>query len=238
MKRVYAVSLGMFAVVVWFFFSSQVGTAGIVTFDVSSQPGNQASTLPAVAPNVFATSLVRGPGINASSGIGSINASGFTTMPSIDLSDYFQFTVTAAPGFALNAQELVFGERRSLSGIREFQVRTSLDQFSTFTSQYSFVMPDSDALRNHSIALTGLSGVTDAVDIRIYGFASESSAGTWRLVNHADYGGIVLNGTVAAVPEPSSAFLLGTAMLGGVWFRRRIGASSRETSKTIEPCLD
>lgn len=238
MKRVYAVGLRLFAWMAWILSSTLVGNAGIVTFDVSSQPGNQASTSPVVAPNVFATSLVRGPGLNTASGIGSFNASGFTTMPSIDLTDYFQFTVTAAPGYALDLEELVLGERRSLTGVREFQIRTSLDQFTTFTSQYSFSVPDSDALRDHSISLTGLSGVTDTVDIRIYGFAAESSAGTWRLVHHSDYGGIVLNGTVAAVPEPSSALLFGTAMMGGFWFRRRMVRRGSESLHFLDKNLD
>lgn len=217
------------AMAIWLLSSSLTVQAGIVTFDLSSQPGNQSSTSPTVASNVFASSLVRGPGIVAASGVGSINASGFTTMPEIDLSDYFQFTVSAAEGYALNATQLAFGERRSASGVREFTVRTSLDAFQTFNFERNVSLPDDANLRNHLIDLEGISNFQGTVDIRIYGFASEATSGTWRLVNHSEQGGIVLNGSVTAVPEPSSLVLLGAMTGTGLLFRRRV------TRKLVRP---
>lgn len=221
MKQVCAIGRPI-AMVVWVLSTAFVAQAGIVTFDLSSQPGNQSSTSPVVASNVFASSLVRGPGIAAASGAGSINASGFTTIPAIDLSDYFQFTVSAAEGYALNATQLAFGERRSASGVREFTVRTSLDAFQSFNFERTVSLPDDANLRNHVIDLEGISNFQGTVDIRIYGYASEASSGTWRLVNHNEQGGVVLNGSVTAVPEPSSLVLLGAMAGTGLLFRRRV----------------
>jgi hypothetical protein len=196
--------------------------AGIVTFDLSSQPGNQPSTSPTVAQNVFATALVRGPGLGAALGAGSMNANGFTTLPNIDLSDYFQFTLSGAEGYALNVTQIAFGERRSASGVGAFTVRTSLDAFQSFNFERTISLPDDANLRNHIIDLDGITNFQGTVDVRIYGFSSESASGTWRLMNHSEQGGIVLTGTVTAVPEPSSLVLLGAMTGTGLLFRRRI----------------
>lgn len=205
------------------FFLMSVGdsAAAMVVFNFSGETGGQASTAGTTTPNATSTSVSRGTGLTISTTANSINSSAFTSNLSVDLTDFYGFTFTPDPGFKATATTLTFAERRSSTGIREFEVRSSFDGFNTFTSQSVIAVPDDDLVRNQVISLTGLTNFTSTLGIRIYGYASEAQTGTWRLSNGTD-GGLVLNGQVTAVPEPTSIVFGGILSAAGwVALRRR-----------------
>jgi hypothetical protein len=125
----------------------------------------------------------RGPGLTASAAGNTFSAAAFATTATIDLTDYFAITVTPASGFSASLLGITLDERRSATGIRNWSVRSSLDGFTSDLA--AFTVPDDINVRADQPIPLGLAfrGLTAPVEFRIYGFASEAAAGTWRLDN-------------------------------------------------------
>lgn len=199
--------------------------AGIITYSFTGQPGDQVAT-PAttVDVHVTASSLVRGSGLSIQSTANSMNAASWSLL-AIDLTDYYGFSLAPVSGYQMSLTSISFAERRSLTGIREFQLRSSLDGFSTAVAGAIIAVPDNSNVRDQTINLgasfTSLSGL---VEFRLYGYSAEGGSGTWRLQNHSTLGGLVVDGTtspiVAAVPEPSSLFCVAAAFGVLAWHKR------------------
>ena len=183
----------------------------ITTFDFTGAPGNQAST-PGTATNSAAGHLTvgniaRGPGVTASAATNSISSTGWS-MGALDLNDYYGFTLTPNAGDSLNVDQIVFSERRSLTGIRNISIRSSLDGFTS--DLFSVVVPDVDTTRRQTANFgSAFDALTTGVTFRFYGFTAEAAGGTWRIGNQTSDNqttlppNLIVNGSVSAVPEPS-----------------------------------
>jgi PKD repeat protein len=100
----------------------------------------------------------------------------------IDTNCYFDISIAPAGQYRLHITDLNFSERRSSTGIREYVVRSSLDNFSTYTGLADVTVPDNPDTRVGS--LTGLTLTVEpgqTLHFRWYGFLTEASAGTWRI---------------------------------------------------------
>jgi hypothetical protein len=211
------------------------GQAFGITYNFAGEPGNQANTIvdPGTVPAGMTSGPInRGSGITASAGMDSINSTGFTTGATVDINDYYQFLVTPNMGQQMTLTSLVFSERRSGTGIRNIAVRTSLDLFAT--DIFTATVPDDTLVRRQTVNFSGaFANLTSALEIRIYGYAAESAAGSWRLGTSggADNpsghpANLILNGslsTTSAAPEPGTTLL---ALVGAGTFvvarRRRL----------------
>ncbi|MBN2746736.1 MAG: lamin tail domain-containing protein, partial [Bacteroidales bacterium] len=142
-----------------------------------------------------------------SSGVGTLSfgtdgayANGWTTSTSIDLVEYFEVTISPTATNSLLISDINFSERRSSTGILNYQVRWSLDDFSTFTTIATVTVPDDDNERDGSIS--GLSIAVSAgqtLKVRWYGYGAEAGTGTWRINN----GSLNIQGIVIK-PEPTN----------------------------------
>lgn len=181
----------------------------LVLYDFTGQPGDQTSTAAtSVAPGLTASAIVRGAGVTASAAGNSMSASGWTTSSSADTDDYYGFTITPNPTNTITLTNISFAERRSGTGIRTFEIRSSLDSFSSAIAGTVTGVPDDTNTRNQSFTLgASFANLSTAVTLRIYGYAAEGSTGTWRLANHTTDNGLLIDGTV--VPEPTSIALCG-----------------------------
>ncbi|MFM7323000.1 MAG: hypothetical protein ACKO5K_15990 [Armatimonadota bacterium] len=153
-----------------------------LVYNFLGQPGNQASVA-AVASTVpggmSASDLIRGPGLSVATGSGSFAASGFSTGV-WNGADWFGFTVAPTPGHTFSLADLSFSERRSASGIRRWSVRTSLDGF--LADIAAGTVPDDTKTRRQWFDFGAVArDVAGPLELRIYGWEAESSAGTWRL---------------------------------------------------------
>ena len=109
-------------------------------------------------------------------------ASGWPT--SDTQTDYFEITVKPETGYTLNISEIKFGERRSNTSIRDYQVRWSTDDFATYTTIATVNVPDNDSERSGNISSLNIDvNDGDSVQIRWYGYNAESGGGTWRINN-------------------------------------------------------
>ena len=198
----------------------------LALYNLSGLNGTNADVAVAsTAQDVSATSIVRGAGLTSTTtGTNSFAASGWATAAAVDTNDWFGFTITPSSGFSLSLSNFYFAERRSGTGIRNWELRLSLDDFSTFTSITNVTVPDDTATRQQVVSLgAGFDNVTNTVGFRLYGYAAEAGTGTWRIENNSTLGNLGIDGTVAVVPEPSTYAMLALAAagLGAHVMRRR-----------------
>jgi hypothetical protein len=157
------------------------------------------------AANVTAGSATFGSGLtgvvfvnSATPGSGrAYSASGWTTGTTVDGTDYLEVSIAPASGYALNLTGFSFVERRSGTGISAYEARYSTNDFATFISIGTAVVPDNDSYRAASLPFAA-SELTGTVKIRVFGYAAEGTGGTWRFDN------VVISGTVTtAAPTPT-----------------------------------
>jgi len=109
-------------------------------------------------------------------------ASGWPTDASI--TDYFEISITPNVGYKLNISEIDFGERRSSTGIRDYQVQWSVDNFTNSTTIATVNVPDDDNERSGDITSLSIDVADgETIKIRWYGYNAEGGAGTWRINN-------------------------------------------------------
>jgi len=175
MKRL---TIGVVGILVWsaatLGFAANLGTWAL-TADSSGATDEPTS--------VTVGNFIGGSGINAITfGNNGGWASGWSTDPSLDSTDYFEVTVAPQSGYSLIITDINYSERRSKAGIGAFQVRSSVDNFSSYTLLASETVPDNDGERSHSIPglnITVSEGQT--FTLRFYGYQAESGGGTWRI---------------------------------------------------------
>ena len=197
-------------------------SAQLVMFSFDGASGNEsmfaADSQPA---NGVVSAMRRGSGVNPSSGSGAFSSRSWSTNSAIDLTDYYRFSITPSNGYQLDLTSLELDERRSGTGIRQWSVRSNLDNFDSDLSPSPFSVPDNTATRTEqriSLNVNDFSRLRTEVEFRIYGYQAERSTGTWRIDN------VKLAGQIALVPEPNSGWI-GTSMallaLGFCWHHRR-----------------
>ncbi len=103
----------------------------ILTYHFSGARGNEATFAPSRRAALLASSPIRrGSGLTPAAGAGAFAASGWSqTAGSIDTADYFAFSLRSYVGFGVVIATLRLRERRSDSGIRHWELRSSLDGF-------------------------------------------------------------------------------------------------------------
>lgn len=179
-----------------------LGISALLSINSFSQLANWALTtdgIPSgIAPNVSAGTFTQGSGLNTLSfGTSGASCSGWTTNTSVDSADYFQITIAPNSGYKLKITNILFSERRSLTGIRMYEVRISnIADFSTYTTLTTVNVPDDDLERDGTI--TGLNIIVnngETLYIRWYGYQAEGSTGTWRINDNT----LAINGTVSPI---------------------------------------
>ena len=128
-----------------------------------------------------------------------------------NLTNYFSFTITPKAGYNMTLDSIKLDEQRSATGIRNWQIRSSLDNYATSIATFNLL--DNTTWRSDQTTnLNSLfSNLNSAVQFRIYGYNSESTSGTWR-VDDVKVNGSVLS--VATIPEPRT--ILGLLTVTGL----------------------
>lgn len=120
---------------------------------------------------------------NAPTATDAYAADGWTTDAALDASDYLEFCITNNTGASFDVTAFKFDERRSGLGPRILEVRSSTDDFATFSTVGTNSFPDNNDFRTQSFTtnITVDNGVM--LCFRIYGFNAETEEGTWRFDN-------------------------------------------------------
>ena len=171
---------------IWVLFSLLVGTvpsalgANLGAWALTAAPGEGTTEEPS---KVTVGNFVAGSGV-ASFAFGGSGAygSGWPVAASPSTTNYFEVTLAPQAGYGLSISQIDYSERRSSTGIREFQVRISTNNFSSYTVLATNAVPDNDSERTYSMTDLGLlvqEGHT--FRLRFYGYLAEGSGGTWRI---------------------------------------------------------
>jgi hypothetical protein len=193
---------------------STAAQAQIATYSFTGATGSEATFAVDAQPiNVAFGPMSRGAGLTASAATNAFAAAGWTLM-GLDATDYFAFTVQPSTGFRMRLDSLVLDERRSNTGIRDWAVRSSLDNFTANLATVN--IPDNDLTRTNSkVTLpTSFAALTTQVEFRIYGYNAEAVAGSWRIDNVRTYGTVTsltlstrnaaAANTVSVFPNPTT----------------------------------
>ncbi|MFC5283900.1 T9SS type A sorting domain-containing protein [Pedobacter alpinus] len=141
---------------------------------------------------------------------GATNGSNIFT-GALSASSYYQVTVTPAAGYSLTVADLAFTLQRSASGIRQYAVRSSIDNYASnlpasiapINSDLSVVATNifevsdgtSSAEEGSKITLSSShAAVNGAITFRFYGFNAEGTGGTFSIDN------VQLKGSVDLIP--------------------------------------
>jgi hypothetical protein len=150
-------------------------SGGLVTFDLTAQPGNEVSAPATSAVGVIGGGLSRAAALTAELGSGSINSTGWTTGATASASDYYTFTVTPGAGCTVTLTSIAIDAKASSTGPAKGNVATSADAFGTHTASFA-------GTSTPTVTLTGVGG-TGAIELRVYGFGAKDSTGTFRIEN-------------------------------------------------------
>ncbi len=172
----------------------------------ASNPFNSGQT---VAANLSASGIGRGSGIAASSATDRYSASGWNS-PALGATDYFTWTLTPAADYQLTLTSFSYTAQVSGTGPTSFAFRSSLDSFS------GNLGPATSTGGAITLSSGMFSGLTSPVEFRLYGWGASSGTGTFSVND------FTFNGTLSAVPEPSTyAAIAGVAGLAVALVRKR-----------------
>ena len=167
--------------------------------------------------------------------LGGVNGSDdFSTFTgSLDLTRYFEVTLTPQASFSLDVDTIAFTIQRSGTGIRSYAVRSSVNGFAANLpasispanpnlgvgpgDEFRYLLDANTSAQNGSLITLGPSfdALTSAVTFRFYGWNAEAVTGTFSIDN------VVFSGSTTPVPEPGGMALVGGFGLLALWFKRR-----------------
>jgi hypothetical protein len=153
--------------------------AQILTFSFSGNNGDEIN-FPSSSNSggIQASVISRGPNIAAAASGDRFNSINWTTGATPDLNGFIEYTIIPAGGYKIDITSIQLQHRRSSTGPRKFIIRTSVDGFTTDASG-ELTVPDVNTQQNNSLALLMPLSTTAPVTFRIYGYAAETTSGSW-----------------------------------------------------------
>lgn len=202
----------------------------ILSWNTFGNTGNETIEASVANLGVAASNLTLGSGVNPSANANRFGGSawfdtgdsptGTTLAESISGNDFIQFVVIPNLNTSLDLTSFVFRWDRSANGPSSVALRSSADGFSANLGQLTGLTSGGAATSTNRTMNFLLSGITSTVTFRLYGFDG-TSGGTGGFDTADNAPNVILNGTITAIPEPSSLVLVGFAFAGASLFRRR-----------------
>jgi hypothetical protein len=182
--------------------------------------------------------ISRGSGISASGSTTRYNANGWTTATSLDVNDYFEFTLTPASGYQINFLNFVYTGQVS-SGTPSFSFRSSLDGY---TSDIG-----APTAGGTTISLAAYQSITSAITFRFYAYHLAAGTTTYSINDFTFNGAVVTacaaptitaTSPAATVCGPGTVTLGATASSGTVnWYTASTGGTAIATGSSYAPSI-
>lgn len=221
--------------------ATQSSSAAVLAgWDFSPLSGASSTSLAATtaASNLTVGNLTRGSGISTP-GSGAANTFGgdgfITSSPTeaaaITANEFVTVAITASTGFTVSFSDIAaYNIRRSSTGptTGQWQYQLGAGSFVDIGTDITWGTTTSSAGNaKASIDLSGISALQNiaastAVTFRVVTWGATGATGTWYLNDPADTvaNDFIINGSVTAVPEPSTALLGGLGLLALLRRRR------------------
>lgn len=158
-------------------------------FTFTGANGDETSYPPDYQPmNVAIADIERGSNLLAQTFVDAFNARNWPLADSPQDEFYYEFTLTANSGYDFNLNSIEIDHRRSGTGPVIWEVRSSVDGFSTAIDG-TFSTPLADTwYRNQEVDFSSLIQNENSVTIRIYAYIATGGLGTWTIDNLKLYG--------------------------------------------------
>ncbi len=156
---------------------------------------------------IQSASIGRGSGVNGASGANTYNTTRWNST-SLDANDYIRFTMTAASNRAINFSSFTYSASGTPRPPQFFEIRSSVDGFTS-----AVATPTALAGGTFSLASPQLQDLQGTVEFRLYAWGAGNAGSTFGIND------FVFEGTIYAVPEPSSLALVGMSSV--FYFARR-----------------
>lgn len=169
--------------------------------------------------NITVSGIGRGSGISGSNANNRYNAVGWSTS-TLDLNDYFEFTLTPNSGYAINLVSFVYNSQVS-SGTANHAFRSSLDGF---TSNIGAPTTTGTTI---SLAAANYQAINSSITFRFYSYGLSAGTTTFS-INDFIFNGTVSSTVATPIVSPSSE--IGTV---GSVFNYFISALNSPTSFAI-----
>jgi len=156
---------------------------------------------------------------------------GSTLAEAVAGNNFIQFVVAPTSG-SFTATSLDFIWDRSSTGPSAVALRSSVDGFASDLGSVTGMISGGAATATlRTIAISGLNDVSSATTFRLYGFNATATTGTggFDTVTGLTTPNVIFNGTITAVPEPTSialVSLIGCAGLVSAYRRRKAKSKS------------
>src|SRR5690606_27469011 len=142
-------------------------------------------------PNITVSGIGRGMGISGTNANDRYNANSWNT-PSIDLTAYFEFTLTPNTGYQINFINFSFASQRSNTGPQNFVIRSSASNYLTDIHTYTSTIIATPFTTTISLANPTYQNITTPITFRIYAWGATDPGGTYSIND------FVFNGTVVS----------------------------------------
>jgi hypothetical protein len=157
---------------------------------------NPYTTGQTVNANIAVGGIGRGAGATSTNANDRYNASSWNT-GAIDLTAYFEFTLTPNAGCEIDFISFVYTGQASGTGPTSFAFRSSLDGFTANVGA-----PTATGV-TINLSAAAYQDVTTAITFRIYAWGASASTGTWS-VNDFTFNGAVTCGCSGLVAQPTA----------------------------------
>lgn len=148
------------------------------------------------------------------------------------LSSFFELTITPQPGFQVTLNRLELDERRSSTGIHNFQVRSSIDNYVSPLSTFSVGTPDVFRSDQTTTLGSAFNNLSNSVTFRVYGYNAEAGTGTWRVDNVQTFGEVSSAQPVPFGFSPGLGILT-LGALGAITQLKRVGQRHKSSFKRL-----
>ena len=175
--------------------------------DANPSSANPFTAGQTVSPNMSASGIGRGPGINPNAGGDRYNAIAWNTS-ALDVDDYFSWTLTPNAGFKIDFTALTGGWQRSGTGPNSYALRSSLDNYGSNITTGAIT----GTTFNLNLGASSFDSITSAVTFRFYAWAGTSASGTFSIND------FIFDGTVSALAVGNNSIITapGTDTFGRV----------------------
>ena len=164
----------------------------------NSNSANPFTTNQVVDVNATATGIGRGSGLTYSSENGAYAATSWGSGFSIDVDDYFEFSVSPAVGYQLNFDSFDYqGQRRNSNAPFTFDFRSSLDYNTSIGSTFTATNTNSHD-RSIDLSAGTYQNIQSPITFRLYGYFFSGATGEFSINNFA------FLGTVTMIPPTVS----------------------------------